>query len=431
LRGAAARPEVSDVRPATILALTLVSCGLVPLACAQDFNFFAATQGTGGSSATGSGTGASEGSSSGSRTGCLSNSDCDDMNGCTTDTCNPGTGACSHTPVADGSLPIGYTDTVKDCKTDQCMSGMVQTIADDTDVPPSSNPCVTNSCANQMVVMTDVASGQSCGPNNQTCDGMGNCVGCNTKSDCPAPGACKTVACTNRKCVVSDQATGAACTASTGKVCDGAGNCVACNTASDCGGAACQNNMCTTKGMGQACTDGTQCTSGHCVSGFCCDSGCTGTCQACSNTLTGAANGHCALIKGGTTAPAGQCTPNPPCGNTGNCTTFGTCEVPSASTPCGAPTCTAGVETPAGTCDGTSKCVQQQVSCGAYACMGTACATTCTTSEQCNKPVYGCDMNNHCLLASGQPCTMGTQCVSATCAVPDGGALDGGSMVCQ
>jgi hypothetical protein len=418
------------VRPATILALAIASFGLLPLACTQDFNFFAATQGTGGGQ-TSSGSGATPGSSSGSPTGCQSAADCNDMNPCTTDTCNQGSGTCSHAPVADGSPPIGYTDTVKDCKTDQCMSGMVQAVADDSDVPASGNPCVTNSCANAVVVMTNVMSGQSCGTN-QMCDGMGTCVGCTTKSDCMTPGACQSVACTNRKCVISNDPTGTACTAGGGKVCSATGTCVACNTGADCASGTCTNNMCTLAANGSPCTSAAQCTNGHCASGFCCDTDCTANCMACAKSFTGTMNGKCALVTAGTTAPAGQCTASPPCGNTGKCAGFGVCQVAPTSTACGDQTCTNGTETPAGTCDGMGKCQQTPVSCNGYACSGTACGTTCSGPTQCEQPAYTCDANNHCLFSAGQPCTMGTQCASGTCALPDGGTPDaGGMMVCQ
>jgi hypothetical protein len=78
------------------------------------------------------------------------------------------------------------------------------------------------------------------------------------------------------------------------------------------------------------------------------------------------------------------------------------------------------------------KCQQTPVSCQGYACMGNACATSCDGGTQCSQPAYACDMNNHCLLTTGEPCTMPTQCVSGMCGVPDGGVLDAGSvMFCQ
>ncbi|WP_394844266.1 hypothetical protein LZC95_45335 [Pendulispora brunnea] len=57
---------------------------------------------------------------------------------------------------------------------------------------------------------------------------------------------------------------------------------------------------------GTACSGAGGCASGFCVDGFCCNTACNGTCQACSATKTGMANGTCAPVLRGTD-PDAEC----------------------------------------------------------------------------------------------------------------------------
>ena len=88
------------MRTATILALTLVSFGLWPAACSQNFDFFSSSQGMGrattsssssGTMASSSSTSSSSTSSSSGGTVCKMDSDCPNGNPCATVTCAAGT----------------------------------------------------------------------------------------------------------------------------------------------------------------------------------------------------------------------------------------------------------------------------------------------------------------------------------------------------
>jgi hypothetical protein len=68
------------------------------------------------------------------------------------------------------------------------------------------------------------------------CDGLGACVACNTKEQCPVSStACKANACNAHQCGTTSAPLGTVCTDGGGRVCDAAGACVQCNTTVDCG----------------------------------------------------------------------------------------------------------------------------------------------------------------------------------------------------
>jgi hypothetical protein len=420
------------VQRTTILALSLVSLGsLLPLACTQNFGFFEATAGTGASTSSSS-TSSSHTSSSSGSPACTEASDCDDDNACTTDTC--ASGKCKHTPLMNGAVP-GYVDMVKDCKTENCVGGVEKTVADDTDVPPSTSQCVTVSCMSETVIMTDNPLGQSCG-GTQKCDGQGNCVGCTGDADCTGAGTCQTAHCMTGVCTNTNDASGTMCTGGGGQVCDGNGNCVGCVMDSDCPSGNCQNNnTCGLAGQGHACTASNQCTSMHCANGVCCNHTCAGTCMACTAALNGGTDGTCGNVMQGTApVPPTQCTAAPPCGNDGTCNGNAACEVPTAGTACGMVTCTGDMLTAAGTCDGTSACTTgAATSCDPYTCMtgSPTCRTTCTPGSTTD-----CSTGNYCetlpvpacvpQLMMGVTCLLNIQCLDGMCV-----AADGGGKVCN
>jgi hypothetical protein len=375
----------------------------------------------------------------------MTDADCNDGNVCHNHTCNTTTGMCDNSAIPDGPVP-GFMDMVKDCKTQKCVGGTQMTVPDNADVPPSGNPCVTNSCGNGMVLMSDVNAGMSCGPNNQVCDGQGNCVGCTMSNPCADPGACKSVACTMNKCVVSNDPAETPCTAG-GTVCDGNGNCVGCVSATDCTSGNCQNGMCGLAINGHTCTMSSQCQSGHCRDGFCCNGGCTNTCMACSNALTGQMNGQCNPIQSGKQAPNGQCA-QATCGNDGNCDGNGGCEQVPAGTMCAMAACVGNSFHPPEVCTGGMCPTGTAMPCAPYVCTTSGCPNTCTMKSQCSS-------GNTCLpggtcgppLANGSPCTDPSQCTNPWCygtpkvcqanscmdGVTDGGETDvdcGGATAC-
>src|SRR5262249_29455634 len=131
-----------------------------------------------------------------------------------------------------------------------------------------------------------------------------------------------------------------------------------CASDADCiGGDYCSGMVCVAKGaLGAPCTAPDGCTSDFCVGGVCCDSACTGTCMACTMALTGSADGTCAPMTAGTTAPAGQCPVTTTCGNDGKCGVGG-CEQTMAGTTCGGPSCNNAQLSTSSACDGSGACV--------------------------------------------------------------------------
>jgi hypothetical protein len=176
--------------------------------------------------------------------------------------------------------------------------------------------------------------------------------------------------------------------------CAADGHCVA--------GYYCAGTTCApTKGLGEQCNAGPECTSGSCVDGVCCFTGSCPTCQACN--INGV--GTCAPVASGP-EPHNRCTPSPPCGNTGTCT-GGACTQGSASTPCGLPQSCGGMTyQPPSTCSGTGSCNQ-------------------AGTETCG--LYVCDTNNTCRQACGDDshCIGGTFCAGTGACEPKRGLGDG------
>ena len=184
-----------------------------------------------------------------------------------------------------------------------------------------------------------------------------------------------------------------------------------CTIDTDCqAGSFCAAGICVAKyGNGHACGLSSQCASTRCVDGVCCDTACTAQCQACD--VKGSI-GTC------TTVPEGQ--PHAGrfrCDGTGICQaacagTIATgCTFPGATKLCAAPTCEDGVQSSAGTCNGTGQCGHPTTSeCSPYACGVTSCRTACAQPSDC---------------ARGFDC-IGSTCVSLEAGAPivDDGALE-------
>ena len=81
-----------------------------------------------------------------------------------------------------------------------------------TDCPATTSDCVTATCGNGCCGTANVAVGTSCtSGGGKVCDGNGNCVACNSPSDCPATGNfCTTATCNSGSCGTSDVASGTA-----------------------------------------------------------------------------------------------------------------------------------------------------------------------------------------------------------------------------
>ena len=239
----------------------------------------------------------------------------------------------------------------------------------------------------------------SCG-HDGTCDGKGACRLYPAKTECAAGGCVGTT---------SEQAA---------RLCDGKGVCQA-TTSRSCTASTCQNGSCATvcttsdvclpgfhcedktckvnRPLGQGCTTAGQCASGICSSGVCCNVGCDN--KVCLSCAVPGKVGTCAPAPAGDD-PGNLCSTEAAstCGRDGVCDGAGKCRLHAAGVECGPPACNAGAADSARTCDGKGTCqASTRSNCAAFACNGTACATSCTP------PATGC--------ATGFVCK-GTTCVS-------------------
>jgi hypothetical protein len=145
------------------------------------------------------------------------------------------------------------------------------------------------------------AVGDACGSNAECANGQcvdGVCCGqalCLTCRSCNLAGTVGT--CTNIPAAVDDNNPVGVCVGTNS--CDGLGTC--------------------RKDDGQLCPGGNgDCVHGHCVDGYCCDTACSGVCQACSNALTGMANGTCSNLPVNTD-PSNECIGSEVCSMMGTC----------------------------------------------------------------------------------------------------------------
>jgi cysteine-rich repeat protein len=76
--------------------------------------------------------------------GCTMDSECDDKNGCTTDACVAG--KCTNPGLADGTPDPTVQDLPGDCKIALCQGGKSTTSPAVQDVPDDMNPCTTDTC---------------------------------------------------------------------------------------------------------------------------------------------------------------------------------------------------------------------------------------------------------------------------------------------
>jgi hypothetical protein len=168
--------------------------------------------------------------------------------------------------------------------------------------------------------------------------------------------------------------------------------------------------------IGQTCSDNIMCKTGSCVDGVCCTSACTTACYACSNTLTGVADGTCAPVKVATD-PKNSCKDDgsPTCLNNGLCDGAGACQKYPISTGCTAQPCTSSSQCTTGYCyDGV--------------CCNTFCSGTCKACSAakkgysvdglCENVKDGTDPDSECSTAGSGACASDRVCNGAgTCRV--------------
>jgi hypothetical protein len=202
---------------------------------------------------------------------CTTNADCDDANPCTTDSCEPASGVCQHTSVANGTA----CDDANACTVGTtCQSGQCGTPVTCND----ANPCTTDTCDPATGACTNTAiacdDGNPC--TTDTCSAAtGGCVfspapagttcsdgdPCTTGDSCVQPPAGGPPTCQgNPACADADPCTADSCDPATGActntpiVCDDANPC----TDDVCVGGACVSNPI----AGAICDDGNLCTTG-------------------------------------------------------------------------------------------------------------------------------------------------------------------------
>jgi hypothetical protein len=262
---------------------------------------------------------------------------------------------------------------------------------------------------------------------------------CGNDGACDGFGACHKVAtnhqCASASCIgglftaVSNCNGKGACTSVTPQNC-GAFQCsvtdgckTTCTSQADCGSQGYCNTStgsCLPKvSTGGACTPSTGCVSGYCVDGVCCESACTGTCQACSTTKTGASDGLCRAVKAGTD-PDAECAvdTNNACGLDGTCDGVGACRFQVTGTACGNASCSGdGTFTPRGQCNGSGTCAAGKpgpCSNNMLCASATTCATTCT-----DRSTTGCPAGYKCV--GGNSCAIDTMtCGSTACQLGTG-----------
>jgi hypothetical protein len=192
------------------------------------------------------------------------------------------------------------------------------------------------------------------------CDGKGICRAGSSKS-------CAPNVCTGNSC-------GARCTQP--------GDC---QTGFYCAAGTCQPRL----ARGKDCTAASQCQSGNCADGVCCDLPCTQGCYTCALPSS---RGTCQPAPAGQD-PRAQCPAQSAttCGRQGGCDGRGTCRLHSRGTTCTSASCANGTASAPGTCNGLGTCIQgAKKDCGAYACNGSVCGTTCGAANQC-KPGLACN----------------------------------------
>ncbi len=235
---------------------------------------------------------------------CLNDSDCDDTNPCTADTCSE-SGDCEHTDIAAGTACPGgnvcdgggscvqcisdaqCSGSTPRCNTasNTCVRCLANSDCDDT------NPCTNDRCGTDNTCSNPpVAAGATC-PGGNVCDGSGNCVECISDAQCsgstprcnPASNTCvrclansdcdDTNPCTNDRCGTDNTCTNPPLASGTtcpgGNVCDSSGRCVECVSNAQCSGSStplCHPdfNTCVECFIDRNCPAGRRCLAGFC-----------------------------------------------------------------------------------------------------------------------------------------------------------------------
>lgn len=292
------------------------------------------------------------------------------------------------------------------------------------------NPGILTLPSGSVLVFGGAATGGSPSSNSELWSPVG------TGGTCTDPGVCSNEACVDGVCCESTcQGLCMACTATkTGaangtcapvlKATDPDGDCqddgLSCKRDGFCDGTGmCSNHPGPGCSAGK-CSSAGDCASGFCVDGVCCDTSCTGQCRACSAAVKGGGvDGKCEPILDGldpanecTSGGSGVCAGDFVCNGAGLCRSSKQGQPVSVAMPCPSDgeqynpdTCTS-----SGTVQSNGKST-----CVAYKCKGSACGTTCATSNDCLPP-YQC-VNGSCGdgKADGASCAQDAECKNLHC----------------
>jgi len=386
-----------------------------------------------------------------------------------------GNGACVECTLAEHCVDIVETDcTKRSCMGNQCVpmhlgnettagaasqtpgdcqrtvcngtNGGVTDIVDNNDLPNDNKPCTIDTCVNGQETFTNASANTNCGGTN-VCNATGQCVGCNSPTQCPGTDDfCKTRTCESGVCgfaytgdgtVTPSGQTSMDCKV---QVCDGAGNFVIRADTMDINpdGNPCTKDQCTAQGNpsypnessgftcnvnggdicngtgqckksnGRNCSANAECAGNICVDGVCCNAMCGATCLACN---VAGSLGTCTNVPSGTD-DAPNCTGTNTCNGNGQCRKEQGVSC-SANNECLSGTCVDGV-----CCDGacTGTCKACNVAGNIGKCVNipggqtdTFPGNTCTGANQC-------DGNGVCKKATGQGCNNNnSECVSGFC----------------
>jgi hypothetical protein len=306
---------------------------------------------------------------------------CDDMNDCTMDSCNPASG-CVNANLPDGTICNGGNDQGECDNPDTCNGAGVclrRNLPNDSPCTPDANDCTRDVCFGGDCTHPPSALGTSCGnptPSDcddpDSCDGTGICRPNNRPNgeSCDSDGNdCTNDVCMGGQCTHPPSAAGTPCGNPANTDCD---NPDTCN-----GAGVCLNNN---ELNGTTCTsDGIECTSDICAAGFCTHPP-AGAGTPCGSPLDTDCTNPDVCNGAGTCLPNHEGNGTPCTADANDCTddvcNNGVCVHPNSApgTPCGSPANT-DCDNP-DSCNGSGQCLANREPDG----------TSCSDGQFCNGP---------------------------------------------
>ena len=387
---------------------------------------------------------------------CTEDSQCQDSNECTQDSCDISTGLCIFFKL-NGESPPNTAQIPGDCKVQVCVNGVNTNSRDDSDLPTTATECDKELCDDNGASNPLLDADFPCAGGTKRCDSKGACVECYQPSQCGADSECIKFACSiDGVCSSTKAPLNTPLAAQTPGdchtfVCDGEGNIAALpivdnnDTSSDnndCTSDICTNGVSSnpalppgsTCGNGQKCNAVAQCgcsVDGQCNAPNTCGGGNPGTPFTCGCTkkdcttqgkTCGTVSDTCSAMlncnsgtKNGTETDVdcgGIASANATCGNT--CAQGKKC---SDNSDCTSNFCADGVccdKACNGLCEACSAARKGSGSDG-------TCGNIPINQPDVSQPTTcaspsACDGNKGCKSINGQTCATNTDCVSGSCA---------------